>query len=98
MLNSNVLETVKDVRMRFRRGYCTVQTHPWVLAEREHLPDGNTKHPGVGSVAELPGTQRLGSAPRERDLLMLGHDIAVLLLGKRSHQSEIPDLNLVDGG
>ena len=49
-------------------------------------------------MRELPGLEALGGAPRKRDLLPLGHDVAVVLLRQGAHQTEVADLDFVDGG
>ena len=54
--------------------------------------------PGVAGVRKLSGLEALWSAPRKRNLLPLGHDVAVVLLRQRAHQPEVADLDFVDGG
>ena len=47
-------------------------------------------------MGKLPGLQALWCAPRERDLLPLRHDVAVVLLRQGPHQAEVADLDLID--
>ena len=75
----------------------TVESNPRLLAEGEHLPESHPEHPGVGGVRELARLEALRCAPGERNLLPLGHHVAVVLLGQGAHEAKVANLDPVHG-
>ena len=51
--------------MKKARYLAAIEAHPWLLSVGEHLPQGDSEHPGVTGVREGAGLQAFGSTPGE---------------------------------